>query len=216
MEQPTHDLRAHAPTLRENSGRRTAILIGVGILHVGLVWALIAGLASGLIEKLPEEIKAEVVQPKDDVKPPPPPPPDLAKPPPPFVPPPELNIASDAPVTNAITAVQPNVATPPAPAQPAPVITPSKAVGRSHDCSSSYPEMSNRLNEQGDVLVRYDVGVDGSISNVTVAKTSGHDRLDAAAVSCVSSKWRNTPAMNGNTPVASPGHEAIIRFVPPR
>ncbi|HEV2653289.1 MAG TPA: energy transducer TonB [Rhizomicrobium sp.] len=188
----------------------------MGILHVGLVWALIAGLASGLIEKLPEEIKAEVVQPKDDVKPPPPPPPDLAKPPPPFVPPPELNIASDAPVTNAITAVQPNVATPPAPVQAAPVITPSKAVGRSHDCSSSYPEMSNRLNEQGDVLIHYDVGVDGSISNVTVAKSSGHDRLDAAAVSCVSSKWRNTPAMNGGTPVASPGHEAIIRFVPPR
>src|ERR1700760_758225 len=212
MEQPTHDLRAHAPGLRQNTGRRTAILIGVGILHVGLVWALIAGLASGLIEKLPEEIKAEVVQPKDDIKPPPPPPPDLAKPPPPFVPPPELNIASDAPVTNAITAVQPNVPTPPAPVQAAPVVTPSKAVGRTHDCTSAYPDLSRRMNEQGNVLVRYDVGADGSISNVTVTKSSGSERLDAAAVQCVSTKWRNTPAMQGNTPVASPGHQAEIQF----
>src|SRR5215831_16231848 len=134
MDQPVHDLRSHVPTAAENTSRRTIILIGVGILHVGLIWALIAGLASGLIEKLPEELKAEVVQPKEDVKPPPPPPPDLAKPPPPFVPPPEINIAADAPVTNAITAVQAVTPTPPTPAPPAPTLTPSKAVGRTHDC----------------------------------------------------------------------------------
>src|ERR1700761_3582574 len=172
MEQPTHDLRAHAPGLRQNSGRRTAILIGVGIHHVGLVWALIAGLASGLIEKLPEELKAEVVQPKDEVKPPPPPPPDLAKPPPPFVPPPEINIATDAPLNNAITAVQAVAPTPPTPAPPAPVVTPSKAVGSSHQCQSFYPDLSRRLNETGNVMIGYDVGVDGSITNVHIAKSS--------------------------------------------
>jgi protein TonB len=181
------------------------ILIGVGILHVGLVWALIAGLAAGLIEKLPEELKAEVVQPKDEVKPPPPPPPDLAHPPPPFVPPPELNIAAEAPVTNAIAVVR---NTPPPTAA-----TPSKAIGRSHDCASFYPDLSKRMNESGDVLVHYDVGIDGAISNVGVAKSSGSDRLDQAAVTCVSTRWRNSPAMNAdNTPVASPGHQAIVRF----
>jgi len=45
-----------------------------------------------------------------------------------------------------------------------------------------------------------------------VPKSSGSDRLDQAAVSCVSSRWRNTPAMNGDTPVASPNHQAIVRF----
>jgi protein TonB len=168
------------------------------------------GLASGLIEKLPDELKAEVVQPKDEVKPPPPPPPDLAKPPPPFVPPPELNIANDAPVNNAITAVQ--AVQPTTPKAVEPTITPSKAVGRTHDCATYYPDLSRRLNESGDVLVHYDVGVDGSITNVGVAKSSGSDRLDQAAVSCVSSRWRNTPAMNGDTPVASPNHQAIVRF----
>jgi periplasmic protein TonB len=211
MEQPLHDLRSHVPAEAPNTGRRTLILLGVGVLHVGLIWALIAGLAAGLIEKLPEELKAEVVQPKDEVKPPPPPPPDLAKPPPPFVPPPEINIATDAPANNAITAVQAVAPTPPAPVQ-APVVTPSKAVGRTHDCQTYYPSLSQRLNEQGTVLVRYDVGVDGSISNVSVVKSSGSERLDSAAVSCVSTRWRNTPAMQGETAVASPGHEANIQF----
>jgi len=210
MEQPVHDLRSHVPAEAPNTTRRTGTLIAVGILHVGLIWALVVGLASGLIEKLPEELKAEVVQPKDEVKPPPPPPPDLAKPPPPFVPPPEINIASDAPVNNAITAVQAVQPTPPQPVQ-APVVTPSKAVGRTHDCQSYYPALSQKLNEQGDVLVSYDIGVDGTISNVQIAKSSGSERLDNAAVSCVSTKFRNTPAMQGSTPVASHS-QTIVRF----
>jgi protein TonB len=211
MEQPTHDLRTHgATTIAADASRRTVALIVVGVLHVGLIFAIIAGLKAGLIQKIPDELVAEVVKPKDEVKPPPPPPPDLQKPPPPFVPPPEINIATDAPATNAITAVQPNVQTPPPVVQP--TITPSKAVGRTHDCQSYYPALSSRLGEQGNVMVRYDVGVDGSISNVAVVKSSGSERLDAAAVNCVSSRWRNTPAMQGNTPVASPDHQAIIQF----
>ncbi|HJW41952.1 MAG TPA: energy transducer TonB [Rhizomicrobium sp.] len=209
MEQPTHDLRSHIPTAIEGTGTRSVSLVVVGLIHVGLAFALIAGLKSGLIDKLPEELKAEVVQPKDEVKPPPPPPPDLAKPPPPFVPPPEINIASEAPSTNAITAVQAVQPTPPAPVQ---TITPAKMVGRTHDCNSYYPPLSAKLNESGNVLIHYDVGVDGSITNVGVSKSSGSDRLDQAAVNCVSSKWRDSPAMQGETPVASPNHQAIIQF----
>jgi protein TonB len=211
MEQPVHDLRTHTGTsVAADASRRTIALVVVGALHVGLVFAIIAGLKAGLIQKLPEELVAEVVKPKDDVKPPPPPPPDLVKPPPPFVPPPEINIATDAPATNAIQAVQPTVATPPVVVQP--TITPSKAVGRTHDCQTYYPALSARLNETGNVRIRYDVGIDGSISNVSVTTSSGSERLDNAAVQCVSTRWRNTPAMQGDTPVASPNHEAIIQF----
>ena len=112
-------------------------------------------------------MKAEVVQPKDEEKPPPPPPPDLAKPPPPFVPPPELNIATEAPATNAITAVQAVQPTPPAPSAAS---RRPRPVGRTHDCASYYPDLSRRLNESGDVLVHYDVGVDGAITNVGVSE----------------------------------------------
>ncbi|MEI9991759.1 MAG: TonB family protein [Rhizomicrobium sp.] len=212
MEQPTHDLRAHIPDAVEGTSTRSVSLLVVIGIHIGLAFALIAGLKAGLIDKLPEELKAEVVQPKDEVKPPPPPPPDLAKPPPPFVPPPEINIATDAPVTNAITAVQAVAPTAPAPVQAAPVVTPSKAVGRTHDCQSLYPALSQKLNESGTVVIHYDVGTDGAISNVGVSRSSGSDRLDQAAVNCVASKWRNTPAMQGETPVASPNHQAAIQF----
>src|ERR1700709_239185 len=102
MEQPLHDLRAHAPAVRTLSTATIAVSAAVIVLHIGLIWAIIAGLASGLIPKIPEELVAEVAKPKDGGKPPPPPPPDLQKPPPPFVPPPELNIAADTPITNAI------------------------------------------------------------------------------------------------------------------
>src|SRR6185437_7517183 len=143
MEQPTHDLRAHVPNAIEGTGTRSVSLLVGGVIHGGLAFALIAGLKAGLMDKIPEELKA-----------PPPPPPDLAKPPPPFVPPTAINIASEAPTTNAITAVQAVQPTAPAPVQQ---ITPSKAVGRTHSCDSYYPPLSAKLNETGTVTVHYDV-----------------------------------------------------------
>jgi len=53
---------------------------------------------------------------------------------------------------------------------------------------------------------------DGVIGNVAVVKSSGAARLDAAAVACVREKWRDTPALQGDTPVPSPGHVAAILF----
>lgn len=90
--------------------------------------------------------------------------------------------------------------------------TPSRAVAGTHNCADFYPELSRRINESGDVLVRYDVLADGSIANVTLLKSSGSERLDRAALRCVTERWRNTPASRGGIAVASPGHEALIRF----
>ncbi len=91
-------------------------------------------------------------------------------------------------------------------------ITPSHAVGNTHDCGGFYPALSTRLNESGDVTIGYDVDAEGNIFHVHVVKTSGNDRLDNAAAACVASHWRNTPAMDGTTPVVSPNHRAIIAF----
>ena len=93
-----------------------------------------------------------------------------------------------------------------------PGLTPSRAVGRTHDCAGYYPDTARRANESGDVMVRYDVGADGAISHVTVARSSGHADLDNAAAACVTAQWRNTPARQNGVAVASPGHLAIIRF----
>ena len=169
MEQPTHDLRSHVPTAIQETSTRSVSLLVVVLIHIGLVFALIAGLKAGLIEKLPEELKAEVVQPKDEVKPPPPPPPDLAKPPPPFVPPPEINIASDAPSTNAIT-TQSVVTTPPAPPAPAP--TQLTAVTRTHTLPP-YPPLSTKLGEQGSVVLEVTIDEQGDCTDAAVQTSSG-------------------------------------------
>jgi protein TonB len=206
MEQPTHDLRSHAPGAAANTGRRTIILAAVALLHVGLVWALISGLAAGLIEKLPEELKAEVVQPKDETKPPPPPPPELQKPPPPFVPPPEINIATDAPVTNAITAVQavqPTVVVAP------PAITSPASIGSPHQCGQKYyPSLSVRLQEQGTTGVGFDINPDGSVSSPHIEAGSGYQRLDDATLTCVVN-WHYKPAMQNGQPIKVPWHAKV-------
>ena len=97
-------------------------------------------------------------------------------------------------------------------AHAADVITPSRAIGTTHNCAAYYPALSQRLNESGDVLVGYDVAADGTISNVHILKSSGTSRLDSAAVACIQTYWRNTPATRNGIAVASPGHEAIIQF----
>ena len=49
---------------------------------------------------------------------------------------------------------------------------------------------------------------DGSVSNVAVAKSSGHDRLDQAAVSCAQS-WHYKPASQNGQPVEVPWQTAV-------
>ncbi len=197
MEQPQHDLRSHVPTAVENTGRRTAILIGVGVLHIGLIWALVVGLASGIVQKGLEEIKAEVVKPTEDKKPPPPPPPDLAHPPPPFVPMPELNIAPEAPATNTI-AVQ--TAHPP----PAAISAPA-SIGAKHFCDKTryYPDISVRLGEHGTTLLGFNINTDGSTSDFHIESSSGSERLDNATIACVST-WHYKPAIQNGQPVKVP------------
>src|SRR3954462_11837538 len=116
MDQPAHDLRPFQSSAVQSTEKR-AISIGVvAAIHVVAIYALATGLASQLVQKGLEEIKAEVVQekPPDVPKPPPPPPPELQKPPPPFVPPPDINLQTEAP-TQTITQVTPTTHPPPPP-----------------------------------------------------------------------------------------------------
>jgi TonB family protein len=92
-------------------------------------------------------------------------------------------------------------------------VTPSRALGRTHDCSGFYPEISRERYETGDVLIQYDVRTDGSVDNVSLVKSSGFNQLDRAAVLCASERWRNTPATRDGIPIESLHHKAIVRFV---
>jgi protein TonB len=204
MEQPTHDLRAHsAITAAQATPGRIVAAAAAILLQVGLIYALAAGLAAQLLEKLPEELKAEVVQEKIPDKTPPPPPPELQKPPPPFVPPPEINIQAEATNTNAIT-TQSKVETP----KPVPQISSPASIGRPHQCNSYYPAISQRLNEEGVVTLSFHITTDGGVTGVSVAQSSGHDRLDQAAVTCVQT-WHYKPAVQNGQPVEVPWQSQV-------
>jgi len=211
MEQPTHDLRPFQ-TVQANP-RRVVSLTAVALIHVVAIYALASGLASSLVQKGLEEIKAEVVKekPPDVPKTPPPPPPEMTKPPPPFVPPPDINLQTEAPTT-AIQQVT-NAITPPAPPKPqAPPVTAAVlAAGLATKCASSYyPALAVRLNHEGATLVTVHVAVDGSVTGADVAESSGHDELDQAATHCVNSAWRFKPAMQNGQPVASTKQYRIV------
>lgn len=57
-----------------------------------------------------------------------------------------------------------------------------------------YPAASQRLEEEGTVLVRVRVGVDGRVLAAEVVRSSGHPRLDEAAVRHAQRAWRFVPA----------------------
>jgi|GEM_PF-2280610 len=196
MEQPFHSMRTIQG--RGLTPQKMAGLAAAVVLQIGFVWALVSGLAATLVEKLPEELKVAVEQEKIQPKPPPPPPPQVDIPPPPSVPPPAINIQVE-------TQTQPITVTnkPPPPAPPPVVhqsVTTPVSVGRPHTCLDKYPETSVRLNEEGTTLLSFKVMTDGSVSDVTVAKSSGYPRLDEAAVSCVG-RWHYSPQKVDGNPV---------------
>jgi protein TonB len=79
------------------------------------------------------------------------------------------------------------------------VLSPVRAL---HDPSPLYPAAERRLAHEGVVVVRVKVGASGRAELVEVASSSGHSRLDAAAVAAVR-EWIFAPAQNAAGPIVS-------------
>jgi len=71
-----------------------------------------------------------------------------------------------------------------------------------HSEEPPYPAAARRLGEQGVVVVRVLVGIDGAVERVEVATSSGSPRLDNAALASVR-RWWFAPATSGSGPVES-------------
>jgi protein TonB len=140
------------------------------------------------------------------------------KPPPPPVAAPEKKVEQVEVVTK-ITVPTPEVLTPtpPPPITVTPVAPPPKAEVApapppgpvsDGDLDSKmisatpprYPEMSRRLREQGTVYLSVLVGTDGSVSEISVSRSSGSSRLDKAALEAVK-RWRWAPLMRNGAAV---------------
>ena len=88
---------------------------------------------------------------------------------------------------------------PPLPAQPV-MLSGELSVSCPERSPPNYPVRSRRLNEQGRVLLRVELGEDGHVSGVAIKTSSGFTSLDEAAVSAVKT-WRCKPAIQNGVAV---------------
>ena len=122
---------------------------------------------------------------------------------------PEPVLAVNSPAASPVFVVAPQ---PPAPQQQpvaAPVVAPPVAVVAArfdadylHNPKPLYPAISRRNGEEGKVLLKVRVSPQGEALNVAISRSSGHDRLDAAALDAVT-RWRFVPARRGDEAVES-------------
>ncbi|EIF31777.1 TonB family protein [Burkholderia sp. Ch1-1] len=185
---------------QQNPVRRFGGIAVVLLLHIVLIYALINGLATKVVQVIQHPIETKIIEP---VKPPPPPPlptvqlppPKFAPPPPPFVPPPEVQVQTPpqptithqaAPVVSAPAVAPPAPPAPPAPSKPVStevgVVCPNSDQIRS---SIRYPKEAQENNATGDVLIEFVVDPQGHITNERVAKSADDSSLDRAAFNAV-------------------------------
>ena len=174
--------------------RGVALALSI-LLHVGALAALVAATLN-----VPTEIDRTAtvtlvsVTPPPEERPPPVPAVTLSVPEP-RVPLPTLNVADSAPALED----SPVVGT----AEPAiaPVVRsddrlrPIDAADLScaRRIAPAYPPQSRRMREEGSVDVLLELDVNGNVVNARVARSSGHPRLDAAALEAVR-QWHCEPA----------------------
>ena len=96
-----------------------------------------------------------------------------------------------------ITATSPAANSP----TPAKVELPTHVAAYLQNPKPDYPALSVRRGEQGQVVLNVLIGVDGKAQKAEIAKTSGFERLDAAALATVQ-RWRYVPGKRGGVPEA--------------
>jgi protein TonB len=184
---------------QQNPVRRFGGIAVVIVLHVVLIYALLNGLATKVVQVIQHPIETKIIEP---VKPPPPPPlppvqlppPKFAPPPPPFVPPPEVPVqaAPQQTITHQAAPVVSAPMAPPAPPAPpakAPVVHTEVSVACPNSdqirSSMAYPKDAQENGDTGDVVIEFTVDPQGHVTDERVAKSSDHDSLDTAAFKAV-------------------------------
>ena len=204
--------------------RRLAIVLAVVVFHVAALWALQSGLLKRAVELvIPVQVLAEFIEPpQPQVEPPPPAPPVAAPTPPkpkprPVPQPLPQPVATPTPEPSTLApVVPPSPPAPPAPAEPvvasappsppappAPprIELPSSSADYLNNPRPPYPPLSKRLGEQGKVVVRVFIEVDGTAARAEVRQSSGFERLDQTAVQTVL-RWRYVPGKRAGVPEA--------------
>ena len=186
---------------QEMSGRRILAIGAVALLHAGVGYALVTGLAYNAAKQVYEDLKTFDVAPDEPEKPeePPPPPPKVDLPPPPKVTVPPPVVTSPVVSTNSIqpisqAAVQ---APPPPPAPPAPPRVAERAIQRGGSISDEdYPSSSIRNEEQGTSVATFTIGTEGRV--VACNASGASPTLDAETCKLIMRRFRFKPAKDGS------------------
>jgi protein TonB len=202
-----------------STSRHHLLIAGsVMLFHLGALWALQTGLLQRAVAVIvPVQLLSEfIAPPRPNVAPPSPPPPvrkpvtppvrhpTAAQPPPPMplamadpTPAPQAPVGVVQPPVTLAPMLAPVVAMPgPPAAQPPRVELPSSDADYLQNPKPAYPAHSRRLGEQGKVIVRVLIGVDGRAQKAEIRQSSGYERLDLAALATVQ-RWRYVPGKRG-------------------
>jgi len=190
--------------------KRTLAFVLVVIIHVFFFWVLASGLGAKLVQTVVGPVETKIIDETPEDKAPPPPPPDIEQPPP-YVPPPEdsVDLAVDPSHSTALTnATSERPVAPPPPVAAAPVEhavvrTPPSGQGKGARITQpEFPPAARRAGEVGTVVLAIFVKEDGHPGEVKVAKSSGSQALDDAAVKEVQRNWKLVPGKEDGKPVA--------------
>jgi TonB family protein len=77
------------------------------------------------------------------------------------------------------------------------------ALSKPENCRDDYPFLSRVLKQEGTTELSFTVAADGTLSGMKVSKSSGSDRLDDAAMDCVSG-WHYRPAIKDDQLIDAP------------
>ncbi len=108
-------------------------------------------------------------------------------------------VLPDDPVVYVSPPPPPVIEAPPLPPQPV-VLSNELSVSCPDRSPPDYPSLSMRMNEQGKVVLRVELGEDGRVDHLEVKTSSGYQRLDTAAQSAVKT-WRCKPSMRNGVAV---------------
>lgn len=180
---------------RETSPQRLFSIGLVLLIHAVLAWALISGFAFRAVEQARQELKTfNVVEPA-------PPAPEPAAPEPEASAEPTEMEAAPSPVPP--KASQAASSAPQGPTSAASASAGAAASGArlkrgAFHNERDYPSRAKSRGEQGTVRVSYTIGIDGRVSNCTVAGSSGSPSLDSTTCRILERRFRYEPARDAS------------------
>jgi protein TonB len=202
-------------------GRYGGLVIAV-VLHVAVIAALLSMklVRDAIVAAAPVMVRLVADPPKTERNPPAPPKPAAMKPrarlSKPVEPPPLTTVITETPAQltapPAPPAPPPPIEAPPAPAAPGPAVVaaapppplvpPSFGAEYLKNPPPVYPPASRRIGEEGKVVLRVFVSEQGAPAKIEMRTSSGHVRLDEAAMATVA-QWKFIPARRGDKPVGA-------------